>query len=201
VTDSTAREKRCPVGHRRAARPARTGARRPTRPPRCSVRPPGERMPRSVTRRLPSWPRTWGGSSTTNRSYGTPRYGARRGVQPGWQNAPDRVWGRGCFHRGWGGAIVGRRQLRARDPAAEPRALGLMTSAGGVGAMFGAIVAGRMSNRLGLGPAVIRCMAGTLVVTIRRAYGRPAYAGTTRPPNRRVRRSPPGRAKRARGRY
>jgi WD domain, G-beta repeat len=55
---------------------------------------------------------------------------AWRGVQPGWQNAPDRVWGRGCLHRGWGGAIVGRRQLRARDPAAEPRALGLMTSAG-----------------------------------------------------------------------
>ena len=52
-----------------------------------------------------------------------------------------------------------------------------------------------------LGPVVIRCMAGTRVLTIRRAYGRPAYAGATRPPNRRVRRSPPGRAKRARGRY
>ena len=51
-----------------------------------------------------------------------------------------------------------------------------------------------------LGPVVIRRMAGTRALTIKPAYGRLAYAGATRPPNRRVRRSPPGRAKRARGR-
>jgi MFS family permease len=39
--------------------------------------------------------------------------------------------------------------------------LGLVISAGGIGALFGAILAGRLSSRMGLGPAMIACMAGT----------------------------------------
>ena len=43
----------------------------------------------------------------------------------------------------------------------SPGTLGLVISAGGIGALFGAMLAGRMSSRLGLGPAMIVCMAGT----------------------------------------
>jgi MFS family permease len=43
----------------------------------------------------------------------------------------------------------------------SPGALGLVISAGGIGALFGAVLAGRMSKRVGLGPAMIVCMAGT----------------------------------------
>src|SRR4029077_18422597 len=39
--------------------------------------------------------------------------------------------------------------------------LGLVISAGGIGALFGAVLAGRMSSRMGLGPAMIACLAGT----------------------------------------
>lgn len=42
-----------------------------------------------------------------------------------------------------------------------PGTLGLVISAGGIGALFGAVLAGRISSRLGLGPAMILCMAGT----------------------------------------
>jgi MFS family permease len=43
----------------------------------------------------------------------------------------------------------------------SPGTLGLVISMGGVGALFGAMLAGRMSGRLGLGLAMIMCMAGS----------------------------------------
>jgi predicted MFS family arabinose efflux permease len=43
----------------------------------------------------------------------------------------------------------------------SPGSLGLVISAGGIGALFGAMLAGRVSSRLGLGPAMILCMTGT----------------------------------------
>jgi predicted MFS family arabinose efflux permease len=42
-----------------------------------------------------------------------------------------------------------------------PGALGLVISAGGVGALFGATLAGRVSRSMGLGPALILCMTGS----------------------------------------
>jgi predicted MFS family arabinose efflux permease len=43
----------------------------------------------------------------------------------------------------------------------SPGGLGMVISAGGVGALFGAILAGRLSRRIGLGPAMIMCAAGS----------------------------------------
>jgi predicted MFS family arabinose efflux permease len=42
-----------------------------------------------------------------------------------------------------------------------PGALGLVISAGGVGSLFGATLAGRLSSFMGLGPALILCMTGS----------------------------------------
>jgi predicted MFS family arabinose efflux permease len=42
----------------------------------------------------------------------------------------------------------------------SPGTLGLVISAGGIGALFGAILAARMSRIAGLGPAMILCMVG-----------------------------------------
>jgi MFS family permease len=44
-----------------------------------------------------------------------------------------------------------------------PGALGLVISAGGIGALFGATLAGRVSRAMGLGPALITCMMGTRI--------------------------------------
>lgn len=43
----------------------------------------------------------------------------------------------------------------------SPGALGLVISAGGIGALFGAALAGRASRTIGLGPALVACMAGS----------------------------------------
>ncbi len=48
----------------------------------------------------------------------------------------------------------------------SPGTLGLVISAGGVGALFGAILAGRLSNRLGFGLALIVCMAGSRIAAL-----------------------------------
>jgi predicted MFS family arabinose efflux permease len=48
----------------------------------------------------------------------------------------------------------------------SPGALGLVISAGGVGALFGATMAGRMSRHVGLGPSLVLCMAGTRVAAL-----------------------------------
>jgi MFS family permease len=48
----------------------------------------------------------------------------------------------------------------------SPGTLGLVISAGGIGALFGAVVAGRMSSRVGLGLAMIVCMAGSRVAAL-----------------------------------
>ena len=42
----------------------------------------------------------------------------------------------------------------------SPATLGLIISVGGIGALFGALLAGRLSKRLGLGSAMIVCMTG-----------------------------------------
>jgi MFS family permease len=42
----------------------------------------------------------------------------------------------------------------------SPGTLGVVISAGGIGALLGAVLAGRMSRLVGLGPALILCMAG-----------------------------------------
>ena len=44
-----------------------------------------------------------------------------------------------------------------------PGALGLVISAGGIGALFGATLAGRVSRFMGLGPALIALMTGTRI--------------------------------------
>jgi predicted MFS family arabinose efflux permease len=48
----------------------------------------------------------------------------------------------------------------------SPGALGLVISAGGIGALSGAILAGRISSRLGLGLAMIVCMAGSRLAAL-----------------------------------
>jgi MFS family permease len=59
-----------------------------------------------------------------------------------------------------------------------PGTLGLVIGMGGIGALFGAILAGRMSSRLGLGPAMIVCMAGSraAVLLVPLAQGPPWLA-------------------------
>jgi predicted MFS family arabinose efflux permease len=62
----------------------------------------------------------------------------------------------------WNGFFLALYTIYSLDTLGmSPGTLGLVISAGGVGALFGAMLAGRMSRRLGLGPAMILCMAGT----------------------------------------
>ena len=53
--------------------------------------------------------------------------------------------------------------LRARDPATGPRGPRPGDRRGGIGALFGATLAGRVSRSMGLGPALIACMTGTRI--------------------------------------
>ncbi len=47
-----------------------------------------------------------------------------------------------------------------------PATLGLIISVGGIGALFGALLAGRLSKRIGLGRAMIVCMTGCRLATL-----------------------------------
>jgi hypothetical protein len=48
----------------------------------------------------------------------------------------------------------------------SPGALGVVISVGGVGALLGASLAGRLGRRLGLGPALIVCLAGARLAAL-----------------------------------
>ena len=62
----------------------------------------------------------------------------------------------------WNGFFLALYTIYSLDTLGlSPGTLGLVISAGGIGALFGAMLAGQMSSRLGLGPAMIVCMAGT----------------------------------------
>jgi predicted MFS family arabinose efflux permease len=62
----------------------------------------------------------------------------------------------------WGGFFAALYTLYALETLRlGPGALGLVISAGGVGALFGATLAGRVSRFMGLGPALIICMTGS----------------------------------------
>jgi MFS family permease len=64
----------------------------------------------------------------------------------------------------WGGFFAALYTIYALETLhLGPGTLGLVISMGGIGALFGAILAGRMSSLMGLGPAMIACMTGSRI--------------------------------------
>ena len=64
----------------------------------------------------------------------------------------------------WGGFFMALYTIYALNTLSmSPGTLGLVISAGGIGALFGAALAGQTSHRLGLGRAMIACMTGSRI--------------------------------------